>query len=115
MGLLDDQLQVDASYMADTDVFGESVTHTPKGGSGTAYNAVVDRRPNEPVDGQARGRGHNVVVSLPRDASGSTGPASVSMGDTLAVKVRVSDDSASTLSVTEIIENDAGMWVLQCR
>lgn len=114
MGLLDNIMQDDAVYMVDTDVFGESITYTPIGGVAATYNAVVDRRPPEPVDGQGYGVAPNVVISLIRDANGTNGPASVAAGDKVSLPERVGE-SSRTMSVITVVENDTRMWVLQCR
>jgi hypothetical protein len=115
MGLLDDAMQTDAAAIHNADQFGESVMYTPIAGAGSTYTAVVDRRPQEPVDGQSTGIAPNVVVSLARDPAGTNGPASVSLGDTITLKTRIGDLTTTEISVVEILENDAGAWLLQCR
>lgn len=115
MGLLDTAAQNDAEYLVNDDVFGESVTYTARGGSPVAYKAVVDRRPDEPMDGQTNGLAHSLVISLRRDSAGTVGPVNARPGDVVSVKVQVGDSAARSLSVVSVDENDNAMWVLHCR
>lgn len=115
MGLLDITMQNDAEYLVDTDVFGESVTYTARGGSAKSYDAVVDRRPAEPVDGQSRGLAPNLVVTLIRDSTGTVGPANARPGDVIVLKEQVGDSNTKTMAVMSVVENDTAMWVLHCQ
>lgn len=115
MGLLDTAMQNDAVHLVDDDVFGESVTYTPKGGTPATYSAVVDRRPDAPIDGQSRGLAHDLIISLVRDSTGTNGPANARPGDRVSVKVQVGDSSARDLTVVVVSENDSAMWVLSCQ
>lgn len=109
MGLLDDQLAIDAESFADTDAFGETVTYTPAVGSARSVSAVVMREPLERRQEALNGVRERIVCYLRNDATLGVLASGVNRsGDTITVAWK-RGGTTKVYRVVEVIEQDAGM------
>jgi hypothetical protein len=103
----------DMAEMVHTDVFGETITYTPSGGSAKSIAALVDRTPLRPTEHGGQTVPQNMTeIWIINNAT--TGVASVKPGfDTVALKAKLSDAATTTMRVTKLLYHDAGTWRLE--
>lgn len=112
MGLLDDQMDIDAEAFADSDSFGESVVYTPASGSPVTINAVIVRVPQESA---AEGQGTTVHIEAFVRNDATYGVTTVNRGgDKISVSWK-KGGTAADFKVVEILDQDAAMWRLRLR
>ena len=117
MALLDDQLALDSFAFIDSEVFGESITYTPRVGSAVTIYAFVDRNVPVPFESnsvtQPFGKHPNIVVWIRKHAT--LGRSSIDTGGDKISVARRKGGTAEAFSVVQVIEQDAGMWKLQLK
>jgi len=111
MGLMDDAMQSDSGFSADTDEFAEAVTYTRAGGGSSTVNAVIDRTP--PARDQTFANNTRVFdVWIPYDAT--VGLTSIpTKGDSIAVKNDPADAGTVTKTFTSLVEADSAGWLCE--
>ena len=110
MNLLDGVLHLDmALAFTNTDEFGESIVYTTRAGVATTYKAQVFRDPPKKFNDSPQIK---MEVHLPRDTTGTLGPASInSGGDTITVAYRIGQTATVHLVSAPVMQDAAG-WVL---
>lgn len=107
---MDDILSEDAALFCDPDVMpgGESITYTPKGATPVTINANVFRYGPQAVSGQVIAP--HIEIEIPNHAT--KGRTSINVGgDTVTLPER-QGETAITLRVNQILQQDGGMWLL---
>lgn len=101
-----------AAVFCNPNEFGEEITYTPHGGSGTTVRAAITRRP-ELFISSLEVPADDLEISVPNDAT--YGVTSVKRGfDTVSFPAIIGG-TAQTWRVMEIVHNDHGMWRLRVR
>lgn len=113
MGLLDTCMGNDAEFLVNPDEHGEAITYTPSGSSAVSINAVVQRNVMSSVPGTEDTLAEDLVISIRNHAT--AGVTSVNRGKDVVSVARREGESAATLTVVEILEQDGAMWTLQLR
>jgi len=88
---------------------GETITYTPSEGDAASISALVNRETLQVRGPDGSARLEYVVSIAVRRADVATVTTG---GDTVALKLRISDSSTTTLTVTSIISQDGAMWEL---
>lgn len=112
MGILDDILAADAQAFADADLMvgSESVTYTPRGGTAVTFDANVSR--DVPILADS-GDGYVPSIQVFVRNHATLGVTSVNTGgDTVTIAER-RGGTARTHQVREVLEQDAGGWLLR--
>lgn len=112
MGLMDDAMQTDAGYTADTDELAEAITYTRADASTSTVNAIIDRTPpaRDPMVSAAT-RIFDVWIPYSSSVGLTSEPA---RGDKIAVKNDPSDATAAAIkSLRNIVEADSGGWLCE--
>lgn len=115
MGLMTDAQANDALYQQSTDEYGETVTYTPTGASAVSIVAIVDRNPPERlIESSGDVLSNHLEMWILSDAtSGLSSPPNPGR-DTVSVARRVGE-SARTMTVGHIIEQDTNGWLVAAR
>lgn len=111
-----DNLSSDMAVFLNSDEFGESITYTPHGGSPISIVALIDRdHPNPGRDDVRTDRQFPVnTVQLTIAKHATLGVASVKERfDRVALKRKISDAGTTTFTITRIVEQDEGAWLLE--
>ena len=113
MGMADDLIAMDNTVLFDQSVMPgiESVTYKPATGDNKLINAHVDRRPPEYVEGELVAP----VIEVWIQNHGQKGVTSIDKnGDRINVANR-RGGTARDHVISEVIDQDAGMWRLLLR
>jgi hypothetical protein len=87
----------------------ETITYEPAGGGSREISAVVDRRQAEPMDGLSGGTRPQVELVVRNDATAGIASSSVDTGgDKVQVALR-RGDTAQTLRIVDLVNQDAAM------
>lgn len=106
------QLAVDAAGVF-LQEFSEQITYTPHGDVSKTIKAVIDRSPVRILEHGGR-QFSQKVIELWIINNATNGVSSVKPGfDTVAFKVRLSDECDTTVRVVTVLESDRGMWHLE--
>ena len=113
MGLMDDAMQSDSGFSADTDEFAEAVTYTRQDGGGTAtVNAIVNRINAESDIGVRDHAAREFEVWIPYSSTAGLTDKPLP-GDTITLKDDPDDSGNDIKSLDRILETDKGGWL--CR